>query len=528
MAANDATWHKEEEEIDAETAENILQGLASDSWAGLVALQKTLKDEDEHYVKGTYDYPPTPGARPVETHIVSVDLGKSRFKIGTVDWAARFVPTIIQNAYCKAKAVQFETDGKKDDKKDDTIYTWRVLSPAPEAVDGKRVEHEAFWVGAPAMKYADELPINADSFLRLREQRMRNFFYAGLIQALKNTGLEPTKITTNDGHDTGKYALGRTHHLAVVLGLPYLDVVNISDETKEVIKSLYGPFSIECFNVKTGTREIWNCHISTIYPIAQSRGTQVAVCSRLNGEPATDKEEIVVFDGGGGDAHVLRFNISGALQTIGDRRGDGTVEVAQELVTLVRQRTRVKITVPQAQEALYTHAIKKAGAPHDITYLIEELGTRFENLVQRMAPSDDMMDALIIYTGGLSALLSSRLHNLLGEEGMKLTRGTDYIVVPESIATIINCLGLFAYGYYRIQDEVYGWCDRYLDEQAQYTTDRANMDHFLRVNPTQRTRAQKEIEALDQRQAALAAHVAQYYPYVLQQVEEDRAAEAAQ
>lgn len=525
MATHDATWHKHEAKIDDETAESVLQGLTRHSWAGLVALNETLKDEEENYIQGTYEYPPTPGARPVETDIVSVDLGKSRFKIGTVDWMSRFVPTVIQNAYCKSKAVQFETKGGK---KEDTIYQWRVLQPAPQEVENQKIEHESFWIGDPAMKYADELPINADSFLRLREQRVRNFFYAGLVQALRNKGSEPTQTITKDGHTSGTYSVGKTHYLAVVLGLPYLDVVNMSQETKDIIKSLYGGFRIEAFNVKTEEKEIWDCHISTIYPIAQSRGTQVAVCSRLNGDPATDKEEIIVFDGGGGDAHVLRFNISGALQTIGDRRGDGTVEVAQELVTLVRQRTRVKITVPQAQEALYTHTIKKAGGAHNITYLIEELGTRFENLVQRMMPGEDMLDALIIYTGGLSALLSSRLHAQLGKDGMKLTTGIDYIVVPTEIATIINCLGLFAYGYYRIRDEVYNWCEEYLDEQAQYSTNRANMDHFLKVNPTQRTRVLKEIEALDQRQQALAAHVAQYYPFVLEEVQEDRAAEEAE
>lgn len=518
---------KDVAQMSDEEAKNILNGLSRQSWAGKVCLKEPLRELDGsyiegtepkwRYIEGTYPYPPTPGQQPVPTTILSVDLGKSALKIGGVNWKADFIPTIIPNAYCKARAVQFEAKAG-DDR---TIHNWRLLEPAPVPTeDGSPVEPEQFWINEEAKKYADELPILADSFIRLRQQRMKNFVYAGLVTALKDIGMEATTFALgahNESHEVPK-----VHYLAIVLGLPYMDVVGMNDETKAAIKSLYGPATVECHDIRADKTERWHLHISVIYPVAQSKGTQVATCNKLNGDPATDKEDIVEIDGGAGDIHVLRFNISGALQTIGDRVGDGSVELATEVQQQVFKKHRIKLTIPQAQEALRTRTIRKSGSAFTIDPIIQGMDTRFDNLVQRLMPSDDMRDSLLIYTGGIAALLAERLHDSL--KNMKLTPGVDYLVVPGAIAAIVNALGLFAYGFYRIRDEVYQWVEYYYDLLDQYETDRAGLALFMERNSGARAEILERQHELQRAYEALANHVGQYYPDVKEQVEADRVA----
>ena len=496
----------------------LLRGLSRLCWAAKLLFKESLKDEDGNWIDGTFLYPPGPGQEPIPHYLIGLDSGKRAEKIAGVDEFHNFSVSTLPNAYCAARAIHIE-ETRKPGKKEQKFYSWKRLAPAKEGE-----QQETFWAFEQALPFTDDFTVG-DSHIRLRERRVKNFNYAGLIYQLKEMGCSPTEEITHKGGKT--QIVPKIHYVCLALGLPYQDVNEMTSPLREAIEAMKGPFTMEVTDLRTGIVEVWMCHISAIYPVGQARGTYLACTTKLNGDPAIEETLVTVTDGGGGDAYDYSFDLGGELTTIGERRGNGSVDIATELRNLIRKELHLtKFTLIQAQEALYTGYVRKAGnAEFPIPDLINKVKPRFENMVTRLEPTEQAVDTLQIYAGGLAALLDDELEAMLGPEGKNLMPGRDYIITPKEIAAVLNAVGLFVYVYLRVRDEAFGWAEEFLDLQEQLLADRKQLNFLRRSNlPADDPQIIEAAQTVETHKAVLAIHPAHYYPDYVDAIKIERAA----
>jgi len=437
------------EKLSAEQERVLLEGLPPTCWAAYVLLGKRLVTPDaSHFIDGRIWLPPVAGldpekilqVEPMLHDVIGLDLGKAQIKAGGIDEENRFSSTILVDAYCKARAVQHEFGGTKSGATQQPagMTTWTLLAEQGVTYPNP----SGYWVSRDALHLAEKLPAS-ETHIRIKQTRIRELVYAALVEQLIAMGRSPVD---RDGQ-------AKTHYLVLSLGLPYSDITPLEPATREAIRSLYGDVILERENTHTGSKETWRLHITIAFASAQTRGTDDAWGLNLRGEPS--QHEVVartIIDPGGGDSHVFHVTEDGMISFIGEWIGKGTIELAEALIEGVKRQYGVTLSEPEAQLALYTREIRGPGGKIvKIDDLIGSMQSKRENMLTRLSVSEEMKSTLVIFTSGGTALLHDDLKKRLQDAG--LVEGIHFIVVPASISTIMNVIGLTARGLYKGQAE---------------------------------------------------------------------------
>lgn len=492
-----------------------LQGLSPDTWGAQAFLQETLRipGPKEAVIRGVVKYPVAPDKQPVEVVILPKDFGKRGLKGGGVNQQSVFKSTIVPDAYSAVSDIQQEEGIEEEGA---TIYTWRVT----EQRENSRTS-ELFLFGNSALRTAETLAVNDDVATRLSDERTKDMLHASVVLDLEELGLAATVMEEN--METLK-----KHNILIVLGVPAGDLKK--ESTKKAAQGLKGTFTVEQKNARTGKISTWLIEIIGILVEAQPKGTLYTATRKLDGTSALTKQLITIFDIGGGDAYEYEINLQGGLTATPKRMGDGTIQIARPLAELVEQNYGIQISEIEAQEALYRQKIWKGGEEISIKHLIVQLKPRFANLLTKVNITSRVLTTFIIFTGGGAALLSEEIRAKVGQKAKALKEGTDYLIMPSEIAAAANCIGLFAIGYYKIQQSI----RKYVEAYANLLLERAQVQqqaNGIRSN-TKWAEDQQRFSTLQQQYQTLSeqikTHVGQYYPGVLAQVQEERKAAALQ
>lgn len=355
-------------------------------------------------------------------HVLSLDIGNDAAKIGIIDQTSHFQTARLPAIYRPAKSVRY---GKGK-------ITWRL----PDTAIGTEPS-ESFWIGMDALSGGDSLPIGP-TYQRLADVRYLRFLKAALVEALLAGAYAPGTYTIALG-------LGvRNEEIEEVDGRQTLDASTLS-----ALRQLKGTFEIERRD-EHGNRTHWHIQVSTIFPAAQTLGSFFAWYYNLEGKPAvSDIAKIALLDYGSGDTHLLEVEQTRQQLTVtGERLGEGTVEIARGLIALVKERHDIDLTIASAQHALITATIDKGGRKVGITDLIASLtGSRVENVLSRTLATLQNGDAYLMHTGGGASLMRDEIQARMA---LMHRLPHDYLIVPSSLASELNCIGLYAFAYYRL------------------------------------------------------------------------------
>lgn len=388
-------------------------GMPEESWMSYVLQGKALVSPDGRLIPRSVMVLPTK-----EVQVVALDIGNDAAKVGIVDHTLHFQCVRIPTTYQPSKAIR-HGDGKTE---------WRVL-------DG--TDHEAFWIGTDAVNAGDSLPIGP-THQRLSDARYIRFLRAALIESLIAGGYTPGAYTLAVGIGLRNEEIEETNGKQV-----------IEPNTLYALKLLKGAFEIERIDSR-GTVAKWSITISNIFPAAQTLGSFFAWYYNLQGQPSQHEiKKIAILDYGGGDTHLLEVEHNGRRLTVtGERLGDGTVEIARGLVKAVKQQCNITLTIAAAQQALAHGTILVSGRDTSIAPLIATLKlSRVENLLGRTLPVLQNGDAYLMHSGGGASLMNEEIQNRMQ---MMHRASNDYLIVPLALASILNCVGLYAFAYYRL------------------------------------------------------------------------------
>ena len=501
-----------------------IQGLSLETWGG-----KALRGDllyipaSNSVIRGKLSYPLAEDRPPIEVIVLAKDFGKRGLKGGGVNASSRFQWTIIPDAYCAANSELLQQDqlSVEEDTNEAPQYTWRVTQ-YPKAGGSERVSEE-FLFGDQATRTSEALDVNVDVSTRLADERTKAMFYASLVLDLQALGYVPAII---EGSDT---EVLKKHHVFISLGVPAKDLKD--QKTIEAAEHLKGTISVEQHNILTGQRATWLIEIVAVSLEAQPKGTLYAATRQLDGKAATTKKLITVIDIGGGDTYKYEIDLQGGMTANPQRLGSGTIDIARYLVDLIEQKFGIALSEIQAQEALYKRTIWKGGDQVDITSIIEsDLKPRFNNLLTKIAIDERMLTTFIIFTGGGAALFAEELRKKIEAKASLAKEGEDYLIMPEGIASVANCVGLFAIGFYKIQARIRKLVNAYLDLIAQ----RNSVEEQSRQLRGGAQRWEEDRRRFGEIQdqfnlvtARLKTHVGQYFPEMQLLLNEQRQRQAA-
>lgn len=477
---------------------NDLEGLPKTSWAGHVLLNVPLTLSQRALIESCVLFPVAIDRQPEDAFIIPLDFGKRALKGGGVDEHGFFQSHIVVDAYATAKHVQMEeADGKGES-------IWQVMGP-------EHTLSEPFRSGERALRMADALPVNETFAVRLSDQRIRNMTITAIIQNLQAIGVQPYTLEENR-------RVTQRHNVILPIGLPADDLSSQrAEETKKALETVKGDYTIEEFDTRSGTFTTWSISIIGIIPAPQPRGTHFAATKNLDGSAAITKKIITVIDIGGGDIYAYEVDTSSGTIAEPSWLGDGTISIAHVLVKLVGDVEGLRISEAEAQEALHSNKIFKAGEEFDISHLLAQLKPRYENLMTTVNISKRMLSTYIIFTGGGAALLHQEIRAKMQAMTGKHRENKDYVIIPASIAPIANCIGLFAIGYYKVQQVTRAIVTAYL--QLLERQKRLSQNLTLLATQTDTEKESKHArEELLHVQQELSTHVGQYYKALQQQM----------
>jgi hypothetical protein len=456
-------------------------------------------------IKGVIKYPLDADHPPIEVWILPKDFGKRGLKGGGVDRKGYFKTTIIPDAY-SAASEDIQQDEITEESGED-LSTYRVQKHG----DHQR-SSERFLFGGSALRISETLPVNESVASRLDDARTSDMVHASIILDLMKLGCVPTVM--EEGIEvTKKYTI------VIPLGVPANDLKD--QKTIDAAQQLKGRYSIEQCNVKTGKTSTWDIEIVNVILEAQAKGTVYTATRKLDGRPAVNKTVITVVDVGGGDMYKVEINLQGGQISTPERIGDGSIAIARPLQKMVEKVHGIQISEIEAQEALYRKTIWKGGEEISIASLIEELRPRFADLLTKLTITNRMMTTFIIFTGGGAALLEKEIRAKLERTRATLQEGTDFLIMPASIAAVANCIGLFAIGYYKIQKMIRDYVAAYIGLKNDLTMLHQQVEQ-TRQRAHRWPEEQSELAQLQQRHEDLrhqvSMHVGQYYPEIQQQI----------
>jgi hypothetical protein len=327
----------------------------------------------------------------------------------------------------------------------EAVYTPAATIRAGEGATAHRVLRNAvwrewFWPDHDDPVAGETLPIGTTAE-RLADPRMADFLIGTLVEALGRSGRPP-----------GAYTLW------VGFGIPSEEIssVGLIAETRQALRQLRGQSFLVERRDGAGTVTTWSITIGELVPAAQSLGSFIAWYHTLAGQPAIDDvNHVTVADLGGG--HLSRFDVeivrrpggSPQVRGTGGILGEGMVVIARALTELAREKYRVRLNETAALRALMTGTIPASGRPVSINDLIATaIHTRGQQVLAALTPLIADHRRLTLFVGGgvvrLGAELDARAAAAQRAPG-------SYLIVPASIASTSNAVGLFALAFYAVQ-----------------------------------------------------------------------------
>jgi hypothetical protein len=391
--------------------------ISTGSWFDAAATLGALVDANGHAV------PAQISRNGMDYLIASCDLGNSALKIA-----------VRQAAAPQLRVFRFEA-----------VYTPAVTIRAGDGATALRVLRDGlwcewFWLDQSDAPMGEMLPIGATTE-RLADPRMLDFLVGALTEALQRSGWAP-----------GAYTLW------LGFGVPNEEVssAGLVVEARQVLRQLRGlPFAVER-REPAGDVATWTITIGELVPAAQSLGTFFAWYHTLAGQPAVkDLDLITVADLGGG--HLSRFDVEIIRQPghpprfrgTGGILGEGMVIIARELIELVKARYRVRLNETAALHALITRTILVSGRRTRIDDLIAgAVQSRGQPLLAMLTPIFTDQRRFPIFSGGGAACLRTELE--ARAEAAQRTSDS-YLILPMSVASTLNAVGLYALALYAAQ-----------------------------------------------------------------------------
>lgn len=486
--------------------------LIPGSWAWYVANGLPLIDAEGIYIGPRVRFPTTENQPPVDAVLIAKDWGKNAHKGGGVSHDSRFRSTVVLDAYCRARDIDHSAQELHDGQIQpwEELATWRVFHHNDQAVDAV-----GFWLGRHAVPYTGELPITKTA-MRIDDFRSQDMLLASTVMDLINLGLSPTIMEE-------EMEVTQIHKVVLALGLPLQDVK--SQETATAVASLKGIHIVERTEASTGVLQRWHIEIVSVIVIPQTRGSLTAATRTLRNKWAYTKKRIFrVRDIGAGDIHEYGVDANGFS---GRRLGDGMVKLAAALRDLIEEKYGIHLTMAEAQQALRTHSITKAGEPFDISHLWPSLKAEIDGILTLIADIREIKTTFIIFTGGGTALLAGEIREMM-TNGYGLVEGVDYLILPQNIAEIANVIGLFASALNEILRLVEKYVRAYLDLKQQRLSAQQSIGTATRSSGQNGVgnfaRVQQRLLELDEQ---LRHHVGAYYPDVEAALVESMTAQAA-
>ena len=489
-----------------------VEGLNPQSWGGMVLAKESLTTAipttgaqptaENGVIASDIRYPLYEDQPPVDAYIVALDFGKRALKAAGVNRLGRMQTNTTVDAYVATKWVQ------QDEINDKGESLWKVIG-----TDGKVTE--SFRKGAKSLRTAETLPINEALARRLADLRVRNMTIATVAEQLDEIEVVPTIME-------GDIAVSKRLNVVLAIGLPVDDLSKRASETGQALTTqLKGLYTVEQFSTLTGRVTHWLIDIIAVIPVPQPRGTHYTATRKLDGTSATKKQLVTVIDIGGGDIYAYEVDSTSGVIAEAKRLGDGTISIARELIPLVEDRYGVVISEAQAQEALHTKKIMKAGDEYDITDLLTELHPRWSNLLTKINITSRMLTTFIIFTGGGAALLYEELREKMAALPGKRLESIDYLVMPRTLAPIANVVGVFAHGYYKVQREIRKAVTAYLALAQERRTLQNTIRTLSRQTGQEAAmhKKQEELQAVVQR---LGRHVGKSYPTLIELIAQEQ------
>lgn len=466
----------------------IWQRLPEGSLAAFVEQDRPflIQGQDvEKRVDAVIDYPPAPGARFVPVTEICLDPGKFSNKAGgirqreivdvdgtSVEHAAlpHFVFINQPVVYKPAEQASYSSGPGK------SVY--RILSTSSKAAsegegEGSPMPREAFSFGIDAMYKGDAIPVYPKFYQRWRLGRYQAISYATIAKVAQEIGLRPAlKMIDVEGEGAQEIDIATIlpHYLSLTIALPDEEIVNangsltLDPQTRAALQDLKGAFVVEWTDPE-GTAWIFKFFVVKVDLIAQTHAAWMAIFNGIDasetpilrqdetGQTITVNGASVIDEWGGGDRQRGRFEVvNGRITMYAEKLEEGTHPIAEELRRAVYREFQVRPSLAQAQLALAIGTIDFGGEPLQVSHLIEELKrSRFENMLTSALVTDEVRTRFWIHVGGAEALLQEELAAFIQAAEIKPHR---YLLAPKKVAPIMVLIGGWAWGYFRLKDDL--------------------------------------------------------------------------
>ncbi len=378
--------------------------------------------------------------------IVSLDIGNRSAKLCAQNTTHQLVtleiPAILQPVPTNLRAGAITNTAWQVETSENAEEVW----VGDEAIDGGR----GFPVGSTEERFHDPTYL---SFLRI-----------ALAQILFKAGYRDTV------------------HIALGVGIRNSEVIvghqgqEVLPGVREAIRVLKGHFTVKR-TLPSGEEEILKVVIERLWPAIQTLGAFFAYFYNLLCAPAqTELKTIGVLDWGTGDlGYGVARSIEGKpLQIHADPIAPGMIRVAEALKAAINSHVRgMNYTSTNALQAIIRGSVTIGGkeirlggsypgaktVPHDEqkrqqqaldrwSLLNNALNNAIQSLLVDANPKMQVGDQLLINVGGglkvpmMVEQLTARLKTLKPEE--------NYLLVPESVTTVLNAIGLYVYVYWQL------------------------------------------------------------------------------
>ncbi len=517
-----------------EHAGNVLvpvwQQLPARSLAAFVEqdLPFQMQDGDiEKRVDAVIDYPPTPGAPFVSVTEICLDPGKFSNKAGGIrqreivdidgtpverDAPPRFVSINQPVVYKPAEQASYTSGPGK------SIY--RILSTSTKSAadgetEGSLLPREAFSFGVDGMYKGDAIPVYNKFYQRWRLGRYQAVCYATISKVAQEIGLRPTLKMIDfvgEGEREIDIATILPHYLSLTIALPDEEIINangsmtLDPQTRAALQDLKGEFVVEWTDPE-GTAWIFKFRVVKVDLIAQTHAAWISIFNSIDasespivrqdeaGQTSIIKGASVIDEWGGGDRQRGLFElVNGRITMFASKIEEGTHTIAEELRKSVYREFQVRPSLAQAQLALATGEIDFGGDPLQVKHLIEQLKrSRFENMLTSALVTDEVRTRFWIHVGGAEALLQEELAAFIQAAEIKPHR---FLLAPKKVAPIMVLIGGWAWGYFRMKDDLRKLQAQFTQQQALRNDLRTRISQALNHIPVTNGKSAAQIEQL--------------------------------
>lgn len=445
-------------------------GLPPESWAAHVFANLPLYREVregaqvvQRVIDSSVEYPPSPGQTFAKTRLLCIDPGKFSNKVGGVkqvevadqterEAEPRFTYVIEPVTYKTATKVSYSSGRGRS--------TFRLISTSASTESDDRAPNEACLTGVEGID-GDAIEVYDAFYLRWRNWRYRLNWFTAIVKAMMALGLKPA--VDEDGTE-----VSLIHNIALTVTLPNSELSDeqgnqtLDPRTAAALRDSKGMFELE-WTDPAGKTWTWKVNVAKIFLVAQTMAGWTAIFNDLEGNPAAiirqDEEgntvaiegDAVIDEWGGGDRQRGYIEVVDDEVTMwSEKIEEGTHETAQALRKAVRAQYKKKLTLAQAQVALYTRVIEVGGTPVSIDPLIADLKkTTMEKQVTSAVVTDEVRSKFWIHFGGGAALMRDEIIDYIRACDFKPHQ---YLVVPREVAALMPLIGGFAWGYMQMKE----------------------------------------------------------------------------